>query len=123
MRLPFLSRPKTPAVERRRQLRLRTRGDSYVRIDGRDVPLINWSEEGFLAGPYAGGLIAGQKAMVRIVVRDYHDRTGTLDLNLPVVVKRVGRPGLAARFSTPERYKRQALQSYYAAKRAEVKKT
>lgn len=123
MKIPFLSRPKTPDVERRRQFRLRPRGDSFVRIDGRDVPLLNWSEEGFLAGPYAGALIAGQKAVVRIVVRDYHDRTGTLDLELPVVIKRIGRPGIAGRFAAPERYKRQALQSYYAAKRAEVKKT
>ncbi|WP_420562419.1 hypothetical protein [Thalassobaculum sp.] len=123
MKIPFLSRPKTPVVERRRQVRLRTRGDSYVRLEGRDVPLINWSEEGFLAGPYSGGLIAGQKAVARIVVRDYHDRTGTLDLELAVVIKRVGGPGIAARFFSPERYKRQALQTYYAAKRAEVKKT
>ena len=122
MKIPFLSRPKTPAVERRRQFRLRARGDSYVRLEGRDVPLINWSEEGFLAGPYGGGLIPGQKALARVVVRDYHDRSGKLDLELTVVIKRVGRPGIAARFYSPERYKRQALQSYYAAKRAEVKK-
>lgn len=93
-----------------------------MRIDGRDVPLINWSEEGFLAGPYAGSLIAGQKATVRIVVRYYHDRTGTLDLELKVLIKRVSSPGIAARFQAPERYKLQALQAYYAAKRAEVKK-
>ncbi|WPZ34691.1 hypothetical protein T8K17_00830 [Thalassobaculum sp. OXR-137] len=93
-----------------------------MRIDGRDVPLINWSEEGFLAGPYAGSLIAGQKATVRIVVRDYHDRIGTLDLELKVTIKRVCNPGIAARFAAPERYKRQALQAHYAAKQAEVKK-
>ena len=123
MRLPFLSRSDAPVIERRRQIRLRIRGDSYVRIDGRDVPLINWSEGGFLAGPYAGALVPGQKAVVRIVVRDYHDRIGTLDLELAVMIKRVSREGIAARITAPERYKRQALQSYYAAKCAEVKKT
>ncbi|MDF1791395.1 MAG: hypothetical protein P1U88_05760 [Thalassobaculaceae bacterium] len=122
MRLPFLSRPTTPPVERRRQPRLRARGDSFVRIESRDVALINWSEEGFLAGPYAGGLIAGQKAAVRIVVHDFHDRSGKLDLELTVVIKRIDGRGIAARFYSPDRYKRNTLQTYYAAKRAEVKK-
>lgn len=119
MRLPFLSRPRTPAVERRRQPRLRVRGDSFVRIEGRDVPLVNWSEDGFLAGPYAGGLIAGQRAAARLVVRDYHDRVGGLDLELNVVIKRIDGRGIAAKFHAPERYKRRALQAYYAAKRSE----
>lgn len=122
MRLPFLSRPRTPTVERRRQARLRVRGDSFVRIEGRDVALINWSEDGFLAGPYAGGLIAGQKAAVRIVVHDYHDRAGKLDLELTVVIKRIDGRGIAARFYAPERYKRQALKDFYAAKLAGAKK-
>lgn len=121
MRLPFLSRPSTPAVERRRQPRLRARGDSFVRIEGRDVALINWSEEGFLAGPYAGGLIAGQKAMMRIVVRDFHDRAGKLDLELAAVIKRIDGRGIAGRFYAPERYKQLALKDYYAKKRAERK--
>jgi len=120
MKLPFLSRPRTPTVERRRQPRLRVRGDSFVRIEGRDVPLINWSEDGFLASPYSGGLIAGQRAAVRLVVRDYHDRTGMLDIELTVVIKRIDGRGIAARFYSPDRYKRQALKTFYAAKRAEA---
>ena len=116
MRIPFLSRPQTPAVERRRQPRLKVRGDSYARIDGRDVAVLNWSEDGFLAGPYAGGLIPGQRASVRLVVRDFHDREGTLDVSLTVVVKRIDSRGLAARFYQPERYKRLMLKDFYSRK-------
>lgn len=121
MRLPFLSRPRTPEIERRRQPRLRARGDSFVRIESRDVALINWSEDGFLAGPYAGGLIAGQKAAVRIVVHDFHDRSGKLDLELTVVINRIDGRGIAGRFYSPDRYKRLALKDYYTKKRAETK--
>lgn len=121
MKIPFLSRPRTPEVERRRQPRLRVRGDSFVRIEGRDVALINWSEDGFLAGPYAGGLIPGQKATVRMVVQDYHDKDGKLDLELASVIKRIDGRGIAGRFLAPERYKRLALQAYYAAKLRRLK--
>lgn len=116
MRLPFLSRPRTPEVERRRQPRLRVRGDSFVRIEGRDVALINWSEDGFLAGPYSGGLIAGQKATIRIVVHDFHDKAGKLDLELKVVIKRIDGRGIAGRFYAPERYKQHAIRAFYTAK-------
>lgn len=118
MRIPFLSRPETPAVERRRQRRISVRGDSYARVDGRDIPLVNWSEEGFLAGPYSGGLIPGQRANVRLVVRDYHDRDGMLDLLLTVVIKRIDGHGVAARIHRPERYKRLMLKDFYALKLA-----
>ncbi|MCR9071969.1 MAG: hypothetical protein NXI18_09640 [Alphaproteobacteria bacterium] len=77
---------------------------------------INWSEDGFLAGPYSGGLIAGQKATIRIVVHDFHDKAGKLDLELKVVIKRIDGRGIAGRFYSPERYKRHAIQEFYAAK-------
>lgn len=121
MKIPFLSRPRTPEVERRRQPRLRARGDSFVRIEGRTVALVNWSEDGFLAGPYVGGLIPGQKATVRMVVHDYHDKDGKLDVPLTAVIKRIDGRGIAGRFLAPERYKRLALQDYYAAKRRRLK--
>lgn len=116
MKIPFLSRPTTPTVERRRQPRLRVRGDSFVRLEGRDVLLINWSEDGFLAGPYAGGLIAGQRATARVVVHDYHDREGVLDMTLAIVIKRIDGRGIAAQFYSPDRYKRLALHDFYSRK-------
>ncbi len=116
MRIPFLSRPQTPAVERRRQTRIPVRGDSYVRVEGRDLALLNWSEDGFLAGPYAGGLIPGQRATAHLVVRDYHDRDGGLEVAVTVVVKRIDSRGLAARFYQPERYKRLLLKDFYRRK-------
>lgn len=116
MKIPFLSRPTTPLTERRRQQRVRTHGDSYVRVEGRDVPLRNWSEEGFLAGPYSGGLAVGQRAKLRIVIQDFHDRDGPLVLDVSVVIKRIDRTGLAARFQGLERYKSAALKEFYALK-------
>ncbi len=73
MRIPFLSRPRTLATERRRQRRLRPHGDSYARIDGRDFAIRNWSEEGVLLTPYVGPLVQGQRAVLSVVIRDWHD--------------------------------------------------
>ncbi|NQW09162.1 MAG: hypothetical protein HQ481_04675 [Alphaproteobacteria bacterium] len=117
MKIPFLSRPVTPLTDRRRQQRLRTHGDSYVRVEGRDVPLKNWSEDGLLAGPYAGGLVVGQRAKLRIVIQDFHDRDGPVALDdVSVVIKRIDRSGVAARFHGLERYKMIALKELYARK-------
>lgn len=117
MKIPFLSRPVTPLTDRRRQPRLRPQGDSYVRVEGRDVPLQNWSEDGFLAGPYCGGLAVGQRAKLRLVIQDFHDRDGPVALDdVPVVIKRIDRSGLAVRFQGLERYKAIALKELYARK-------
>lgn len=117
MRIPFLSRPRTPVTERRRQRRIEPQGDSYVRVDGRDHPLKNWSEEGLLIQPYVGGLVPGQRATLSMVIRDWHDPDGMLRLdNLAVTVLRIDRFGLAARFRSLERYKSAALKEHYARK-------
>ena len=81
MRIPFLTRPRTGAGNRRRQRRLEPRGDSYARIDGRDHPIRNWSEDGLLVAPYAGGLVAGQRATLSVVISDWHDPHGVLRLD------------------------------------------
>lgn len=118
MRIPFLSRPATPAIERRRQRRLVPHGDSYVRVEGRDHPLRNLSEDGLLIAPYVGGLVPGQRALLSMVIRDWHDPDGVLRLdNLAVVVLRIDRHGLAARFRALERYKAAALRQHYDRKR------
>lgn len=118
MRIPFLSRPRTSALDRRRQSRLRPHGDSYVRIDGRDHPLRNWSEDGLLVYPFVGALVPGQRATLSVVIRDWHDPDGTLRLdNLPVTVLRIDRFGLAARFRKLERYKAVSLKEHYDRKR------
>lgn len=118
MRIPFLSRPRTPVTDRRRQPRLEPLGDSYVRIDGRDHPLRNWSEDGLLVSPYVGALVPGQRATLAVVIRDWHDPDGSLRLDgLAVVVLRIDRFGLAARFRSLERYKAAALRQHYARKR------
>ena len=118
MRIPFLSRPRTSEIDRRRQRRLAPHGDSYVRIDGRDHPLKNWSEDGLLVEPYVGALVPGQRAVLSVVIRDWHDRDGTLRLDkIAVTVLRIDRFGLAARFRKVERYKAAALKEHYARKR------
>lgn len=117
MRIPFLSRPRTPVTERRRQPRLEPQGDSYVRIDGRDHPVRNWSEDGLLLSPYVGGLVPGQRATLSVVIRDWHDPDGVLRLdNLAAVVLRIDRFGLALRFRSLERYKAAALKQHYVRK-------
>lgn len=117
MRIPFLSRPRTPVTDRRRQRRLEPHGDSYVRIDGRDHPLRNWSEDGLLVSPYAGSLVAGQRATLSVVISDWHDPDGVLRLDgLAVTVLRIDRFGLAARFRRLEPYKSAALKQHYARK-------
>ena len=117
MRIPFLSRPRTPVTDRRRQRRLRPHGDSYARIDGRDFAIRNWSEDGVLIAPYAGGLAPGQRAVLSVVIRDWHDPDGSLKLeNLAVVVLRIDGFGLAARFRDIERYKAGALKEHYTRK-------
>ncbi len=117
MRIPFLSRPRTPVLDRRRQRRLQPQGDSYARIDGRDFAIRNWSEDGLLIGPYVGALVPGQRARLAVVIRDWHDPDGTLRLdNLSVVVLRIDGFGLAARFHGLERYKSGALKEHYARK-------
>ena len=118
MRIPFLSRPRTSPTDRRRQRRLAPHGDSYVRIDGRDHPLKNWSEDGVLVAPYVGALVPGQRAVLAVVIRDWHDPDGVLRLDkLMVTVLRIDRFGLAARFRKVERYKAVALKEHYARKR------
>lgn len=117
MRILFLSRPLTPASERRRQRRLEPHGDSYARIDGRDHPIRNWSEEGLLLSPYIGSLVPGQRATLSVVIRDWHDPDGVLRLDgLAIVVLRIDRFGLAARFRQLQRYKAIALKQHYARK-------
>lgn len=117
MRIPFLSRPRTPVTERRRQRRLQPHGDSYARIDGRDFAIRNWSEDGVLVAPYAGALVPGQRATLSVVIRDWHDPDGTLRLeNLAVTIMRLDGFGLAARFRNIERYKAAALKDHYARK-------
>ncbi len=117
MRIPFLSRPRTPISNRRRQRRLEPHGDSYARIDGRDHPIRNWSEDGLLVSPYAGGLVAGQRATLSIVISDWHDPDGALRIDgLAVTVLRIDRYGLAVRFRRLERYKSAALKLHYARK-------
>ena len=117
MRIPFLSRPRTPVTDRRRQPRLEPHGDSYARIGGSDHPLRNWSEDGLLVSPYVGGLAPGQRATLSVVIRDWHDPDGVLRLDrLAVVVLRIDRFGLAVRFRSLERYKAAAIAQHYARK-------
>lgn len=117
MRIPFLSRPRTPVVERRRQPRLQPHGDSYARIHGRDFAIRNWSDDGLLVAPYAGALVPGRRATLSVVIRDWHDPDGTLSLdNLAVTVLRIDGHGLAARFRQLERYKSSALREHYTRK-------
>jgi len=103
------------AADRRGQMRLRSRSDSFVRIDGRDVPLMDWSEYGFRAGPYKGSLIEGQKAKGEIVLQARQGKGPDLTLPVSFLVKRIDAWGLAAKFHGLERYKHAELRKAYRA--------
>ena len=112
MKKPLLPRLK----ERRRHIRLHPKGDAYVRIDGRDYPLHDWSPEGLLIHPYRGGLIPNQKARVEAVIRDIQAPDGTIRLNGMVLVTRIDSGGLAARWLMMPPSQREKLLHYYARK-------
>ena len=98
---------------------LRPRGDSYVRIDGRDYALQAWTPSGFLIRPYNGGLVAGQLARVGFVVHEYHDREGALRIEHQVRIESIDEAGLRGRWwHLPERKKAELVQ-YFARKAAE----
>ena len=105
------------AVERRGFMRLRPKGDAFVRIDGQDYPLHNWTPSGFYIRPYSGSLIAGQKATVAIVIRDLHDKDGEIRFNGRATVLRIGQDGLSARWWLLDPDQRQSLIGYYEKKR------
>lgn len=70
-----------------------------------------------LLSPYIGTLVPGQRAMLSVVISDWHDPDGSLRLeNLAVMVLRIDRFGLAARFRKIERYKSAALKNHYTRK-------
>jgi hypothetical protein len=102
--------------ERRRHIRLHPKGDAYVRIDGRDYPLHDWSPEGLLIHPYRGGLIANQKAKVEAVIRDIQAPDGMVRLSGVVLVTRIDSTGLAARWLALPPMQREKLLLYYARK-------
>ena len=76
-------------MERRRQSRIRAKGDCFVRLEGRDVPLYDWSEFGFRAGIYKGALIAGQKAKAEFVLQSRYGKIDPLRMPVNIVVKRI----------------------------------
>lgn len=108
--------PPSSVKERRRHIRLHPKGDAYVRIDGRDYPLHDWSPEGLLISPYRGGLIPNQKARVEAVIRDVQAPDGTIRLNGMVLVTRINSGGLAARWLMMPPSQREKLLHYYARK-------
>lgn len=116
MSLKNLLYTATHSRDRRRHVRLRPKGDAYVRIDGRDYPLHDWSPDGLLIHPYRGGLIVNQKAKVEAVIRDIQAPDGMLRLNGIVLVTRIDDKGLAARWLMMPPNHKEKLLRYYARK-------
>lgn len=97
---------------------LAPRGDSYVRIDGADHGIRTWNAAGFLIAPYTGGLVAGQIARVRFVIRDFHDPAGELRIDDQVVIESIDAAGLRARWWHLPARKKTAIASYFTSKAA-----
>lgn len=96
---------------------IRARGDSYVRIDGRDYQLYSWSISGFTLAPYVGPLIRKQRAKVSLTVHDYHDPDGILRIDGEIVVWDQAQGFLRARWNGLTKYKASALERFYSLKR------
>ena len=65
-----LFRPSPDDADRRRGLRVDAPPDTAtVSVDGVPHPLKNWSAHGFLAGPYTGPRIVGDKCVVNLNIR------------------------------------------------------
>ena len=95
---------------------LRPKGDSYVRIDGRDYALQSWNTTGFHIAPFDGALIPGQRANVAMVVRDWHDRQGMLKVEGMILVTGIEDGGMTARWVGLPRYKADAIADYHRRK-------
>lgn len=68
--LKQLFRPASTGADRRRGLRVDAPQDTAtVSVDGVPHPLKNWSQHGFLAGPYAGQRTVGDKCVVNLNIR------------------------------------------------------
>lgn len=97
---------------------LRPRGDAYVRIANHDYALRAWSRTGFLAAPFDGDLVPGQKARATLVVRDFHDKDGGLTLTDEVTVQRIDGHGLMAKWRPLSPRKRALVDEYHRLKSA-----
>lgn len=102
--------------ERRWTARYRPRGDAFVRIGGRDTPLLNWSRAGFLAGPYHGGVVPLQRVRVEVVIRDIQDPTPGLRFEAPARIVRVDTRGIAGVWIGTDRYRLRDIDAYIRAK-------
>ncbi|MCR9257304.1 MAG: hypothetical protein NXI16_14555 [Alphaproteobacteria bacterium] len=80
--------------ERRRVPRLRGRGNAYLRVDGRDVPLRDWSRIGFKSDPFEG-LARGQVASLTIHIKDIQDPDGPLAIKVRARILRSDAQGMA----------------------------
>lgn len=95
---------------------LRPKGDSFVRIGNTDYQIRSWGLDGFLAAPYDGALIYGQKARVSVTIRDIHDPEGALSIDAEITVTGIDEHGLRAKWHKLPRYKRMSLENYYTRK-------
>lgn len=112
MKWPFLSKLIPAPVNRRRAERIRARGDSFARVDGKDSPVWSWSTYGMSCSPYSGALKPGQRAKIRLVLKEI-PKHSVLELDVEITVRRVGYNELAFEFyRLPPRVKQQ-IHTYY----------
>lgn len=97
MKWPFLSKLVPAPVDRRRVVRLRARRDSFIRVEGRDAPIWTWSKYGVSCAPYSGALRPGQRARIRLILKEI-PKAAPLDLEVDITVRRMGYGELACEF-------------------------
>jgi len=98
-------------IERRRAPRLRGRGNAFLRIDGRDVLLRDWSAVGFKSAPH-GGLVAGQVARMTVHIKDIQDPDGPLVIAAKARILRSDETGMAGVWQGATTAEKAALDRY-----------
>lgn len=99
-------------IERRRTSRFRPRGDSFVRIGGRDAPILDWSRTGFCAGPYHGGVVALQQVRVEVVIREIQEPLPPVRFEARARILRIDARGIAGVWIGLDRYRLREIDAY-----------
>ena len=82
-----------------------------MRIDGKDVPLRNWSRIGFQSAP-CGALTVGQLANLTIHIKDIQDPDGALQITVRARILRPDHYGMARLWEPASAAEKAQLERY-----------
>jgi hypothetical protein len=97
--------------EGRQAPRVQPSGICHVTIDGKQIPLKNWSAVGILAAPYSGSLVPKQRFRLAVKVKQDHF---DFDFDAEAIVVRIDQSGIAARFVFLNPALKKRIDEYFA---------